>query len=87
MRCGAVQRDVAEHLANDRAELETVPAEAGADYDMLIVGMRVNDEVFVGRLRVETNAALAQGRVSDARYVRAHEGSNGSDIAGIGARG
>ena len=59
---GAVQRDVGEHLADHRAELETMTAESSANHYVLVFRMGIDDEVLVRRLRIEADSAFARRR-------------------------
>ena len=68
MRCGAGESEVGKHFADHARELEAVAREAGGDGDLWVRRMKADDEVVVGRHRVEADLVRGAG-VADVREM------------------
>src|SRR5579872_1990050 len=62
-RRATVDRQVDQHLADDGGELEPVPRKAGAERNMLVVRMPIDQKVAIRRERVHADARSLRGRI------------------------
>lgn len=80
MRRFALKRQIAEHFPDDGAEFESVTAETGANHDMTVLGMPVDNEVLVRRLRIEADTTFSHWRVREPGDMASQEVPDGGRV-------
>ena len=73
--------DVGEDLADDGAELVTVSGAGGGEDDVAVIGVTIDDEVFIGRIREEAGAE-GHGWSGAGREIGFGEGSQEMFVVG-----
>ena len=69
----AIQSNVGQHFADNRAEFESVSAEAGADKQMTMFGVGIHNKMLVRGVGVQSNAAFAKRRLRQRGNMRLHK--------------
>src|SRR5688572_19069885 len=81
MPAAAVQQQVGDSFADRRRELEAVTRARAHDQYLLVSWMRIDQEMAIRRVRVETDAAL-QRRVRGAGYEPVNQPLHDIDFGG-----